>query len=129
MPDRWLQWKPGKMFVPLSASTGEDQHCGSPICELNQHGVTMKDPLEFFVGVDRSSKIYQVCVVDMEGNVCAQRSFEFCGMGLTEMADWIVRTTQSSPQKVGVAIETPRGTVVESLMGREFVVYSINTTV
>ena len=42
------------------------------------------------------------------------------------MADWIVRTTQSSPHKVGVAIETPRGPVVESLMGREFVVYSIN---
>ena len=49
-----------------------------------------------------------------------------CSMELTEMADWIVRTTQSSPHKVGVAIETPRDPVVESLMGREFVVYSIN---
>ena len=84
------------------------------------------DQLDFFVGVDWSSADHQVCVVDMKGKVCAQRSFKHCGMGLTEMVDWIVRTTQSSPHKVGVAIETPRGPVVESLMGREFVVYSIN---
>ena len=84
------------------------------------------DQLDFFVGVDWSSADHQVCVVDMKGKVCAQRSFKHCGMGLTEMADWIVRTTQSAPHKVGVAIETPRGPVVESLMGREFVVYSIN---
>ena len=84
------------------------------------------DQLEFFVGVDWSSRDHQVCVVDMKGKVCAQRSFKHSGMGLTEMVDWIVRTTQSAPHKVGVAIETPRGPVVESLMGREFVVYSIN---
>ena len=71
------------------------------------------DQLDFFVGVDWSSTDHQVCVVDMKGKVCAQRSFKHCGMGLTEMVDWIVRTTQSSPHKVGVAIETPP--VVESL--------------
>ena len=114
------------MFVPMSTSTGTDQHCGSPFFELNQYGVMGMEQLEFFVGVDWSSADHQVCVVDMEGKVCAQRSFKHCGMGLTEMADWIVRTTQSSPHKVGVAIETPRGPVVESLMRREFVVYSIN---
>ena len=114
------------MFVPMSTSTGTDQHCGSPFFELNQYGVMRMEQLEYFVGVDWSSRDHQVCVVDMNGKVCAQRSFKHCGMGLTEMADWIVRTTQSSPHKVGVAIETPRGPVVESLMGREFVVYSIN---
>ena len=114
------------MFVPMSTSTGIDQHCGSPFFELNQYGVMGMDQLDFFVGVDWSSTDHQVCVVDMKGKVCAHRSFKHCGMGLTEMVDWIVRTTQSAPHKVGVAIETPRGPVVESLMGREFVVYSIN---
>ena len=84
------------------------------------------EQLEYFVGVDWSSADHQVCVVDIKGKVCAQRSFKHCGMGLAQMADWIVRTTQSAPHKVGVAIETPCGPVVESLMGREFVVYSIN---
>ena len=59
------------------------------------------EQLEYFVGVDWSSTDHQVCVVDMKGKVCAQRSFKHCGMGLAEMADWIVRTTQSSPHKVG----------------------------
>ena len=114
------------MFVPMSTSTGTDQHCGSPCFELNQYGVMRMEQLEYFVGVDWSSADHQVCVVDIKGKVCAQRSFKHCGMGLAQMADWIVRTTQSSPHKVGVVIETPRGPVVESLMGRELVVYSIN---
>ena len=50
---------------------------------------------------------------------------QHCGIGLTEMVDWIVLATQSLPQKVGVAIETLRDPVVESLIGCEFVVYSI----
>ena len=88
------------MFVPMSTSTGEDQHCGSPFFELNQYGVMGMDQLDFFVGVDWSSADHQVCVVDMKGKVCAQRSFKHCGMGLVEMVDWIVRTTQSLPKWV-----------------------------
>ena len=53
------------------------------------------------------------------------REDQHCGIGLTERVDWIVRTTQSLPQKVGVSIETLRDPVAESLIGREFMVYSI----
>ena len=83
-------------------------------------------PLEFFAGVDWSSKEHQVCVLDLEGKVCGQRGFAHCGKGLHEMIDWIVNTTGAPAQKVGVVIETPRGPVVESLLGRGFVVHSIN---
>ena len=50
-------------------------------------------PLEFFAGVDWSSKEHQVCVLDLEGKVCGQRGFAHCGKGLHEMIDWIVNTT------------------------------------
>ena len=83
-------------------------------------------PLEFFAGVDWSSKEHQVCVLDLEGKVCGQRGFAHCGKGLHEMIDWIVNTTGAPAEKVGVVIETPRGPVVESLLGRGFVVHSIN---
>ena len=82
--------------------------------------------LEFFTGVDLSSKEHQVCVLDLEGKVCGQRGFAHCGKGLHEMIDWIVNTTGAPAEKVGVVIETPRGPVVESLLGRGFVVHSIN---
>ena len=83
-------------------------------------------PLELFAGVDWSSKEHQVCVLDLEGKVCGQRGFAHCGKGLHEMIDWIVNTTGAPAEKVGVVIETPRGPVVESLLGRGFVVHSIN---
>ena len=83
-------------------------------------------PLEIFAGVDWSSKEHQVCVLDLEGKVCGQRGFAHCGKGLHEMIDWIVNTTGAPAEKVGVVIETPRGPVVESLLGRGFVVHSIN---
>ena len=83
-------------------------------------------PLEFLVGVDWSSKEHQVCVVNMEGKVCGKRGFARCGKGLHEIIDWILSTTGAPAKKVGVVIETPRGSVVKSLLGREFVVHSIN---
>ena len=67
------------MFVPMSTSTGTDQHCGSPFFELNQYGVMGMEQLEYFVGVDWSSADHQVCVVDIKGKVCAQRSFKHSG--------------------------------------------------
>ena len=62
----------------------------------------------------------------MEGKVCGQRGFAHCGKDVHELIDWIVNTTGASAKKVGVVIETPRGPVVESLLGRWFVVHSIN---
>ena len=62
----------------------------------------------------------------MEGKVCGQRGFAHCGKGLHEMIDWILNTTGAPAKKVGVVIETPRGPVVKSLLGRGFVVHSIN---
>ena len=56
-------------------------------------------PLEFFAGVDWSSKEHQVCVLDLEGKICGQRGFAHCGKGLHEMIDWIVNTTGAPTEK------------------------------
>ena len=42
------------------------------------------------------------------------------------MADWVVSFAAGAADQVGVAIETPRGPVVESLMERGFAVHAIN---
>ena len=42
------------------------------------------------------------------------------------MADWLLSFAAGDEGEVGVAIETPRGPVVESLMERGFAVHSIN---
>ena len=84
------------------------------------------ESLDYFVGVDWGSKAHQLCIVDRVGSICAQRSFEHSGRGLRHMAAWIWDVTECSQQQVGIAIETPRGPVVESLLGAAFKVYSIN---
>ena len=79
-----------------------------------------------FAGVDWGSQKHQACVLDAAGNVLGEREFEHGGAGLSQMADWLLSFAAGAEGEVGVAIETPRGPVVESLMERGFAVHSIN---
>ncbi len=81
--------------------------------------------LAWFVGVDWGSQTHHACVADVAGKVVAERSFRHGGAGLTEMAKWLL-SFASTAEEVGVAIEVPRGPVVESLLEHDFAVYSIN---
>ena len=81
--------------------------------------------LAWFVGIDWGSRTHQACVVDAAGKVIAERSFRHGGAGLTEMAKWLL-SFASTAEEVGVAIETPHGPVVESLLEHDLAVYSIN---
>ena len=82
--------------------------------------------IKFFVGIDRGSAIHKACVMDIEGNVLVERSFEHSGAGLARMAALIGDVAEADASAVGVAIEVPHGPVVESLMARNFSVHSIN---
>ena len=82
--------------------------------------------LAWFVGVDWGSQTHQACVIDVAGTLLGERAFEHGGQGLSEMADWLLSFASGEADQVGVAIETPRGPVVESLMERGFAVHAIN---
>ena len=82
--------------------------------------------LEYFVGIDWGSETHQVCIIDSGGTVLGERAFRHGGAGLAEMADWLVATAKAEPHTIGVAIETPHGPVVETLMERGFAVHSLN---
>ena len=84
------------------------------------------DRFACFAGVDWGSETHQVCVVDGDGEVLAERSFRHGGAGLAEMAEWILARTGAAPPAVGIAIEVPHGPVVETLMERGFAVHSVN---
>ena len=82
--------------------------------------------LAWFAGVDWGFQKHQACVLDAAGKVLGEREFEHGGAGLSQMADWLLSFATGDAGEVGVAIETPRGPVVESLMERGFAVHSIN---
>ena len=78
--------------------------------------------------VDWGSQKHQACLLDTAGagEVLGEREFEHGGAGLSEMADWLLSFTVGNAVNVGVAIETPSGTVVESLLEHGYAVHSIN---
>ena len=82
--------------------------------------------LTWFAGVDWGFQKHQACVLDDAGRVLGEQEFEHGGAGLSEMANWLLSFAAGEAGEVGVAIETPRGPVVESLMERGFALHSIN---
>ena len=79
--------------------------------------------MRYFVGVDWGSREHAACVVGERGELVAERFFAHTPAGLRELASWVAT---HAPEQAWVAIETPRGPVVEALLDRELEVFSIN---
>ena len=111
-------------FAPKSASTGNGRYRWRARSIRTDGRFDLE--LTWFVGVDWGSQTHQVCVLDAAGKVLEERSFQHGGAGLTEMAKWLLSFAAGKADAVGVAIETPRGPVVESLLEHGIAVHSIN---
>src|SRR5437879_833726 len=83
-------------------------------------------PYEWFVGIDWGSQQHQVCVLDGERRRVGERTVDHDGASLARLADWLWTVSAGQPQRVAVAIEVPRGPIVEGLLERGFHVFAIN---
>jgi transposase len=86
--------------------------------------MAMETEPRVFVGIDWGGAVHEVCVLSPSGEIIAQRSTKHEGAGLEELGAWLASLAEAPA--VAVAIETPRGPVVEGLLERGFSVYSIN---
>jgi transposase len=82
-------------------------------------------PLRFFVGVDCGSEEYRVCVLDENGKRRDEFSVGHGGKHQGELIDRLRRVC-GDPSQVGVALEAPRGALIEHLLEQGFVAHSIN---
>ena len=80
----------------------------------------------WFVGIDWATDAHAVCLVDEAGHVIGERSVPNSARGLAELGDWLLATTGGAVAQLWVAIEVPRGVVVDTLLERGFVVHAIN---
>lgn len=85
-----------------------------------------QQPYAWYVGIDWASESHQVCVLDGAGARAGARAFEHSGPGLAALAEWLLEVTGAGPERIAVAIEVPRGAVVESLVERGFAVFALN---
>lgn len=84
------------------------------------------DSFTLSVGIDCGSQTHQVCVLNRSGAVMGERRVEHSGPDLQALVDWLLSLGESDPGGILIAIEVPRGAVVETLLERGFHVYAIN---
>ncbi len=86
----------------------------------------MSENYELFVGIDWATTSHEVCVIDAERRILEQQAFEHSGHGISQLVNLLLALSGSRPERVAVAIEMPRGAVVETLVERHFAVFSLN---
>lgn len=82
-----------------------------------------EESLKRFVGIDWGSAEHQVCIVEAD-RPPQQRKFEHSGRGIAQLVEWVVGDV--AVERIGVAIEVPRGAIVESLLERGVAVFALN---
>ena len=86
----------------------------------------MIEDVQWFVGIDWATQSHRVGLLDIEGRHVSERDFAHGGAGMTELRDWLLEKTKAAPGQIAVAIETPHGPVVETLLDHAFQVFAIN---
>src|ERR1041385_787276 len=83
-------------------------------------------PYAWFVGIDWGSQQHQVCVLDRDRRLVGERAVDHDGASLAQLVAWLWTVSAGQPERVSVAIEVPRGAMVEGLVERGFHVFAIN---
>ena len=85
-------------------------------------------PYDWFVGIDWGTQQHQVSGLDRDRRRVGERVVDHEGASLARLADWLWTLSEGQPQRVAVAIEVPRGAIVEGLLERGFHLFAINPT-
>lgn len=86
----------------------------------------MADMYAWYVGIDWGSEEHAVCLLDASGQVCGERRVAHTAVAVHEAIAWIRARTGAAPEAIAVAIETPRGVLVDTLIDQGFRVFAIN---
>ena len=86
----------------------------------------MDEDFLFFVGIDGSAEDYKICLLDGAGEIVCERTVAHSGSAIAQFLDWLAEQTSHTPGRVAIAIETPRGVMVEDLTERNYAVFAIN---
>src|SRR5216684_7442606 len=81
---------------------------------------------EWLVGIDWGSQQHQVSVLDRDRRRVGARVVDHDGASLARLADWLWTLSAGQPQRVAVALEVPRGAMVEGLLERGFHLFALH---
>src|ERR1700744_5100685 len=81
---------------------------------------------KFYVGIDWATRAHEVCIINDHCEVIERKEVVHSNNGLADMVDWLVKICSGKLEDLAIAIEVPRGAIVECLLERGFTVYSVN---
>jgi transposase len=81
---------------------------------------------EWFVGIDWGTTSHAVAVSDATGRVVGERTIAHSSAGLADGVAWIRQLAAPDLAQVAVAIEVPRGAVVDLFLERGAAVFAVN---
>lgn len=84
------------------------------------------DGYRLFVGIDWGSEAHQVTVVNAERQVQHERKVPHTGAGVAALAQWLVDLAGGAAATVAVALEVPRGPLIDALLAAGLHVYALN---
>jgi transposase len=79
----------------------------------------------FHVGIAWASESHQICIVDQDGHR-TEHTVPHTSAGLAALAAELVALSPEDPGRVAVAIEVPRGPVVDTLLEQGLHVFALN---
>jgi len=86
----------------------------------------MTDCFAVHVGIDWGSDHHDVCIADADGQPLATLTIEHSSSGIAHLLDTLATYSLGEFDHIRVAIETPRGPVVEALVERGCQVFACN---
>ena len=87
---------------------------------------TQREEYQLYVGIDWATAAHRVVILDAARHVVAEREVAHTGAALAALADALIARAGGDAAAVAVAIEVPRGPVVETLLERGCAVYALN---
>lgn len=85
----------------------------------------MPDSYELYVGIDWGTQTHQVCVVDAAGDRLAELRIPHSGAGVAALIVEVSRRATVA-HRVAVAVEAPRGALVDALLAHGCHVFALN---
>ena len=86
----------------------------------------MQTQFRLLVGIDWATDSHQICVIDSDRRPLREFSVKATGSGLSQLVDVLNELAGGDPATAAVAIEVPRGPIVETLLKHGFPVFAIN---
>jgi hypothetical protein len=84
------------------------------------------EQVTWYVGIDWGSESHAVCVVDAAGLRREERRVDHTADAVQACLDWVMSYTGVPPSQIAVAIETPRGALVDTCLARGWLVFAVN---